>query len=124
MCKVLMAIKPKYAMQILDGSKTFEYRKIKFARTNVESIVIYATSPVMRVLGEVELKGILEDSPYNIWKNTYKNGGIDKASYDLYFEGKNKAIAYALGKVTRYEKELRLIDLDIDFTPQSYIYLD
>ena len=27
MCKVLMSIKPKYAMQILDGTKTFEFRK-------------------------------------------------------------------------------------------------
>ncbi len=32
MCKVLMPIKPEYAMQILNGTKTFEYRKIKFKR--------------------------------------------------------------------------------------------
>ena len=41
MCKVLMPIKPEYAMQILNGTKTFEYRKIKFKRKNVDSIVIY-----------------------------------------------------------------------------------
>ena len=61
MCKVLMPIKPEYAMQILNGTKTFEYRKIKFKRKNVDSIVIYVTSPVMEILGEVELKGILEE---------------------------------------------------------------
>lgn len=32
MCKVLMSIKPKYAMQILDGTKTFEYRKTRFRK--------------------------------------------------------------------------------------------
>ena len=40
MCKVLMPIKPEYAMQILEGSKTFEYRKNRFKRTNVDAIVI------------------------------------------------------------------------------------
>lgn len=99
MCKVLMPIKPEYAMQILNGTKTFEYRKIKFKRKNVDSIVIYVTSPVMEILGEVELKGILEDSPEQIWKQTHNNGGISKLAYDSYFEGKNKAIAYMLGKV-------------------------
>lgn len=63
MCKVLMPIKPEYAEQILAGTKTFEYRKTRFKRNNVDAIVIYVTSPVMKVLGEVELLDTLEDSP-------------------------------------------------------------
>ena len=124
MCKVLMPIKPEYAMQILNGTKNFEYRKIKFKRKNVDSIVIYVTSPVMEILGEVELKGILEDSPEQIWKQTHNNGGISKLAYDSYFEGKNKAIAYMLGKVKKYEKALKLKDFHINYYPQSYVYLD
>ncbi len=68
MCKVLMSIKPKYAMQILNGTKTFEYRKNRFRRQNIDSIVIYATSPVMKVIGEVQLVGVLEDEPEIIGK--------------------------------------------------------
>ena len=68
MCKVLMSIKPKYAMQILNGTKTFEYRKNRFRRQNIDSIVIYATSPVMKVIGEVQLVGVLEDEPEIIWE--------------------------------------------------------
>lgn len=49
MCKVLMTIKPEYAIKILEGSKTFEYRKNKFKRTNVDTIVIYVTSPIMKI---------------------------------------------------------------------------
>lgn len=45
MCKVLMPIKPEYAEQILAGTKTFEYRKTRFKRNNVDAIVIYVTSP-------------------------------------------------------------------------------
>lgn len=124
MCKVLMSIKPEYAMQILNGTKTFEYRKCKFRRENVDAIVIYVTAPVMKVMGEVEVLDILEDSPENIWKETYKKGGINKKAYDHYFKGKKKAIAYVLGKVQSYENALKLKDFHIDYSPQSYVYLD
>lgn len=61
MCKVLMSIKLKYATQILNGAKTVEYRKNRFRRQNVEAIVIYAISPIMKIIGEVKLVGMLED---------------------------------------------------------------
>ena len=124
MCKVLMSIKPKYAIQILNGTKTFEYRKNRFRRQNVDAIVIYATSPVMKVIGEVKLVGILEDRPEIIWEKTYHNGGINKTAYDDYFEGKDKAIAYRLGKVEKYENEMQLSDFHVHVPPQSYVYLD
>ncbi len=124
MCRVLMPIKPEYAIQILEGRKTFEYRKNKFKRTNVDVIVIYVTSPVMKVLGEVELIDTLEDSPMNIWKETSQSGGINKESYDKYFEGRNKAVAYVLGKVMKYSQEKSLKDYNINYYPQSYVYLD
>lgn len=124
MCRVLLPIKPQYAMQILSGKKTFEYRKNKFKRGNVDSIIIYVTSPVMKILGEVELIDILEDSPLNIWHKTFKFGGIDKKMYDNYYEGKLKAFAYVLGKTKIYEKERTLEDYNIFFYPQSYVYLD
>ena len=107
MCKVLMPIKPEYAKQILNGTKTYEYRKNEFKRSNVDTIVIYVTSPIMKVLGEVELLDIWIDSPINIWMETSKKGGINKKSFDLYFKGKNKAVAYVLGKVRRYNEEKR-----------------
>lgn len=124
MCKVLMPIKPEYATQILSGKKTFEYRKIKFKRNNVDTIVIYVTSPIMKVLGEVELLDTLEDSPVNIWKKTSHSGGINKTAFDLYFEGKNKAIAYVLGNVKKYNEEKTLTDFNINYFPQSFVYLD
>lgn len=124
MCKVLMPIKPKYAMQILSGDKTFEYRKSRFKRENVDSIIIYVTSPVMKILGEVELVDILEDSPINIWDKTFIQGGIEKNSFDSYFKGKSKAIAYVLGKAITYENEKTLKDYGINYYPQSYVYLD
>lgn len=124
MCKVLMPIRPEYATKILKGSKKYEYRKNKFKRDNVDFIVIYVTSPVMKILGEVELLDTLVDSPANIWKVTSQRGGINKINYDKYFKGKEIAVAYALGKVKKYQQAKTLKDFNIDYYPQSYVYLD
>ncbi len=51
-------------------------------------------------------------------------GGINKESYDKYFEGRNKAVAYVLGKVMKYSQEKSLKDYNINYYPQSYVYLD
>ena len=121
--KVLMPIKPKYANQILDGTKKFEYRKSKIRKNNVHSIIIYATAPVKKVIGEVEILDIIEDTPENIWNQTHEHGGIAKEDYDKYFKGKNIAVAYVLGKTKRYSKEKTLAKFDICYYPQSYVYV-
>lgn len=124
MCKVLMPIKPEYAYKILNGSKTYEYRKIKFKRKNVDSIVIYVTSPVMKIVGEVELINTLVDTPSKIWEKTNQSGGVNKQFYDKYYAGKTEAIAYVLGRVKKYRNEKSLLDFNIDYYPQSYVYLE
>lgn len=121
--KVLMPIKPKYANQILDGTKKFEYRKSKIRKDNVHSIIIYATAPVKKVIGEVEIVDFLEDTPENIWNQTHEHGGIAKEDYDKYFKGKDTAVAYALGTPKRYSKEKSLAKFDICYYPQSYVYV-
>lgn len=121
--KVLMPIKPKYANQILDGTKKFEYRKSKIKKENVHSIIIYATAPVKKVIGEVEILEIIEDTPENIWNQTHEHGGMAKEDYDKYFKGRATAVAYVLGKTKRYTKEKSLAKFDICYYPQSYVYV-
>jgi len=124
MCKVLLPIKPEYAKQIFEGTKTFEYRKSRFKRQNVDSIVIYVTAPVKKIIGEVKLLDVLEGTPSLIWEKTNENGGIKRKAYDAYFENKDIAVAYVLGRIYRYKKAKLLEELNINYPPQSYIYLD
>ncbi len=123
MSQVLMSIKPQYVQQIIDGTKTVEYRKVRFQRNDIDSIVIYVTAPVKKVIGEVELLNILEDNLDNIWKLTYLQGGCTKEEFDDYFSGKDIAIAYVLGKVSLYDHSKTLSDYSIHYYPQSYVYL-
>lgn len=72
MCQILLSIKPEYVNSILAGTKIFEFRKIE-CKKNVDKIVIYSKSPVMRVVGEAEVAEVLVDVPQNIWKKPEVN---------------------------------------------------
>lgn len=119
-----MSINPEYVDKILNGKKKYEYRKIKAKKQNINRIVIYATAPIMQVVGEVEVKNIIEDTPNSLWKKTKEKSGVKKDFYDSYYKNKNKAIAYELGDVIIYNTPITLSDLGINYIPQSYIYLD
>lgn len=124
MCKILMPIKPIYVDEILSGRKKFEYRKIKAKRENIDKMLIYSTSPVMKVVAEVDVEGILEETPEKLWEMTEKYSGITKDFYLKYYYKKDIAIAYKLGNVKVYETPLNLADIGINYVPQSFVYLD
>ncbi len=124
MCKILISIKPEYVNEILSGRKKYEYRKVKAKKDNVDKMIIYATAPIMKVVAEIEILKILEDTPDLIWENTKEYSGINKSFYDKYYENRNIAIAYQLGKIEKYNKPKELSDLGISYSPQSFIYID
>ncbi len=124
MCKILMSINPEYVDEILVGRKKYEYRKIKAKRNHVDKIIIYCTSPVMKVVAEIDVLGVIEDKPENVWNNTKNYAGISKTKYDKYFKNKDIAIAYELGEVFRYDTPKDLKEFGINFIPQSFAYID
>ena len=124
MCKILMPINPKYVDEILSKRKKYEYRKIKAKRNNGNKIVIYSTSPVKKVVAEVDVNAIIEENPEKLWEMTKNESGITKEFYDHYYQNKNKAIAYKLGNIKIYDKPKNLSDIGINYFPQSFIYLD
>lgn len=122
MADVLISIKPEFAEKILSGEKRYEYRKQNFHRI-VDKLVVYASHPVGKVIGEAKVINLLESDPETIWHETYTAAGIDKARYDEYFKGRDTAVAICLGEVKRYKKPLNLSDYEIERPPQSYLYL-
>lgn len=123
MSKVLMSIKPIYVENILTGEKRYEYRKT-LPKQCVSKIIIYSTSPVKKVVGEVEVKNILILEKEELWNKTKDKSGITKEFYDSYFENKSVAVAYELGDIEIYSPYKELDEIGVDFVPQSFIYLD
>ena len=122
MCKLLMSINPEHVENILAGTKKFEFRKSK-CKEQIESIVIYSTAPVMKVVAEVEVKDIIEDTPQTVWKRTSDAAGIDKSFFDTYYSGRDTAVAYVLGCVTQFDSPRNLTDYGVKAAPQSYVYI-
>jgi predicted transcriptional regulator len=119
----LMSINPQYANLILEGRKKVEFRKTRFAQ-DVSYVIIYATSPVQRVVGFFEVNGVMEATPDELWQRYHSVGGVDRAFYDAYYQFKQHGIAIEVGNVEILEFPIPLDCLDISSPPQSYRYVN
>jgi hypothetical protein len=54
---VLLSIKPEFVEKIFSGLKKYEFRRVIFKSKSVSRVVIYASSPVQRVVGEFAVGG-------------------------------------------------------------------
>jgi len=121
--KVLLSIKPEYAEKILLGHKKYEFRRSIFKSSNVKKVVIYASSPIKKVIGEFEIEFILSLKLSELWNKTMNFSGIDKEFYDNYFIGKEIGHAIKVKNAKRYSEYLDLNYFDISQPPQSFLYL-
>ena len=122
MYNMLISIKPEYVENIFNGSKKYEYRKIR-CKQDIDKIIIYSTYPIMKVVGEAKVEKILEDSPDRIWEKTKKYSGIDLNFYQKYFKDRSKAIAYKLTNIKKYDSPKELSSYGIKVAPQSFVYI-
>lgn len=121
--KVLLSIKPEFALKIFDGTKKYEFRKSIFKRNNINTVVVYASYPIQKIIGEFEIEDILCKDLDSLWQVTKKESGITKDYYDEYFANKEMAFAIQIGDIIRYQNPKYLSEFDIDFAPQSFMYL-
>ncbi len=122
--KILLSIKPEYAEKILNGTKRFEYRRSVYKNQAVRSVVIYATKPVGKVVGEFEVGGVVSDTPAGLWGTTRRHSGITKQFFMEYFENRSTAFAIQVQNPVRYDKPLDLSDVaGSSPAPQSFRYL-
>lgn len=118
-----MSIHPQYANAILDGSKTVEFRKRGLA-PDVTTVLVYATSPVQRVIGEFEIDRIVQMSPDDLWQEAGSLGGIDEATFRNYYGSRDRAAGIVVAEPRRYLEAVPLARLDPGVrAPQSFAYL-
>jgi predicted transcriptional regulator len=121
--RVILSIKPEYAFKILEGSKRFEFRKKAFSKA-VKTVLIYATMPVGKVVGEFDIEAIHIDRPEKIWESAKEFSGVQKDFFDEYYKNRDVAMAIGVGRVRRYETPLKLAEIEDGLTaPQSFKYL-
>ena len=121
--KVLLSIKPEFAEKIFDGTKKYEFRKSIFKNNDVQTVVVYASSPIQQVIGEFAIADILNDDVEAIWNETSHYSGITHDFYLSYFSNKDKAYAIKIGKTKRYRQSRSLSDYKLNSAPQSFAYI-
>lgn len=122
MTKVLFSINPKHVESILSGNKRVEYRKT-ICRRPVDTVLIYSTSPVQKVVAQAKLKKVLVDTPDNIWKMTKGKSGISHKFFMDYFAGKKYAVAYELEDIEKFPEPKPLRVFGLGYIPQSFAYI-
>jgi predicted transcriptional regulator len=121
--KVLLSIKPEFALKIFDGSKRYEYRRTIFKNKEVSKVVVYASNPVKRIIGEFEIEDILHDEPEVLWVKTRNPSGISERKFFEYFANKSRGYAIKIKTSRIYEAPLPLDRFRISPPPQSFMYL-
>ena len=95
---VLMSIKPNYADAILAGTKRWEFRRKSIRKMFYRSVLIYATAPVSKVVGqmyfEIEVCGNLN----RVWDIVEKEAGLTLGECVRYYG--DTEMAYA-GRISR-----------------------
>jgi len=121
--KVLLSIKPEFVEKIFAGTKKYEFRKSLFKKSGIKYVIIYASTPIQRVVGEFEIDEILTDEVEIIWNKTKEYSGITEEFYKSYFHNKKKANAIKIGRINKYEKAKTLSEYNIRLAPQSFCYV-
>ncbi len=119
----LLPIHPQYAAAILDGKKRVEFRRRAFARP-IDTVVVYATAPVCRVVGLFAVRRIASAQAAILWRRYRKKGGVQRMDFDAYFCGLHDGYAIEIEHVWRLRSPLTIQDIGLSGVPQSFCYLD
>lgn len=121
---IVLSIKPKYAELILSGSKTVEFRRA-WAIAKVDMIAIYASSPVQKLIGVVQVSELVREKPTLLWEYCSKyGGGMSKIELSMYFKGKEAGFAIFLKDAKRFSQSIDPKKIIKNFSPpQSFRYI-
>lgn len=121
---IVLSIKPKYAELILAGTKTVEFRRA-WAAEKVEMIAIYASAPIQKLVGIVQVSDIIRAKPTKLWGYCSKRGGgLSKSELTAYFNGKDTGVAVLLQDAKRFAQGIDPKRVIKDFSPpQSFRYM-
>lgn len=120
---IFLPIRPKYAIAIKNRNKKVEFRKSKFKNLKTDYCIVYASSPLKKIIGYFRFKEIDEGKPSNIWKKYNKLGAIDEKDFYEYFRDRDKAYAIRIEEFFPTETINPKKKIEGFIVPQSFRYL-
>ena len=121
--KALLSIKPEFAEKIFAGTKRFEFRRAVFKKEGVGEVLVYASSPIQRVIGEFRIGGIISGDVDAVWRKTRSHAGITHEYYQAYFSGRENANAIKVESPRLFARKRKLSEYRVSAPPQSFLYV-
>jgi predicted transcriptional regulator len=127
--QLLMSVKPEFAERIMCRKKTVELRRKFSTRWIGHRINIYASAPVMGLMGEARIAGVVVNNPEMIWERFHDQIGCSRPEFDAYIAGASEVYAIELDEVRPYRERFPLGQISHLIKehltpPQSYMTLE
>ena len=87
---ILLSIKPNWADLILEGKKTVELRKQWTKANDVERIYLYASAPLQKIVGWIELQQAVCEDVADLKRDSEEGSCVSSEDFDAYFKDKEK----------------------------------
>lgn len=95
----LISIHPEHAQKIIAGEKRIEFRR-RWAVAQFSVLVLYATSPIKRIVGLAEVKRVVIGSKTKLWGLAkVLGGGVTRTQLFAYMKGSKNGVAIELDEV-------------------------
>lgn len=123
---LLLSLRPRFAQAILEGTKTVELRRTRVSALPGTLLVLYASSPVMAVVGVATMADRDTASPATIWRRYRDSLGLSRTEFYEYFAGAEHATALSIIAPRTLPEPLTLSWLRTHSAfqpPQSYRYI-
>jgi predicted transcriptional regulator len=107
--QLLLSVHPRYAEDILKRRKRVEIRRRFSTKWFGCRVNLYAASPVMSLIGEARIAGIVRDSPERIWDRFQGELGCTRAEFDAYVRGATEIYAIELDDIRPYKDRISIV---------------
>lgn len=121
---IMLSIHPEYASAMFRGEKNIEFRKLNIP-TTIEFVVLYATSPVKKVIGYFKVRNILKERPIYLWENFSKSSGTTKEFFFNYYREIDYGLGILIDSVNKFSRPFSLEKIGLPSKPpQSFLYIE
>jgi predicted transcriptional regulator len=126
---LLLSVRPQYERSILSGKKRVELRRKFSTKWLGHKVNLYASGPVMQMMGQATVSRIVFKAPELIWTEFKTEIGCSREEFDNYTAGASEIYAVELDEVTPFRNPVSRSDAaallrDRLVPPQSYCTLE
>jgi predicted transcriptional regulator len=126
---VLISLRPHFAAGVIAGTKTFELRRTRpTGATPGMAVIVYATAPVLGIVGVCRLAEVFDGTRESIWRVAGQKSLLTRREFDRYFMGAENVVALRLERPLRSAKPLSLASMRHEWPgfhpPRTFRYVD